>query len=107
MHLTRIFHDSPAATTDMAVLLSEREACVLGRSFGEGTCPERSEGGQAHPATHRSGTETNPAVRLPGGTPILFAHAALRSVPQAGSQFHGLETAIEDPCSKLQGIFEM
>jgi hypothetical protein len=56
------------------------------------------------------------AVRLPGGTPILFALAALRSVPQAGSQFHGLATAIEAPCSltcrraqveSLQGVFEM
>ena len=52
----------------------------------------------------RLGTTT---LRLPGGTPILFALAALRSVPQAGSQFRGLTTAIEAPCSKLQGIFEM
>jgi hypothetical protein len=55
---------------------------------------------------------TNPAVprdELPGGppasperagsrwragTPIYFALAALRSVPQAGSQFRGLATAI-------------
>jgi hypothetical protein len=40
---------------------------------------------------------TNPAVprdELPGGTTILFALAALRSAPQAGSQFHGLATAI-------------
>ncbi len=33
---------------------------------------------------------------LPGGTPILFALAALRSVPQAGFQFHGLATAIHE-----------
>ena len=49
------------------------------------------------PATYRSGTETNPAVprdELPVGTPIFFALAALRSVPQAGSQFRGLATAI-------------
>ena len=52
----------------------------------------------------RLGTNT---LRLPGGTPILFALAPLRSVPQAGSQFRGLATAIEAPCSKLQGIFEM
>jgi hypothetical protein len=42
---------------------------------------------------------TNPAVprnELPGGTTILFALAALRSVPQAGSQFHGLATAIHE-----------
>ncbi|MCG6943910.1 MAG: hypothetical protein LJE87_01055 [Deltaproteobacteria bacterium] len=38
---------------------------------------------------------TNP-LRLPGGTPILFALALLRSVPQAGSQFHGLATAIHE-----------
>ena len=39
----------------------------------------------------RLGTNT---LRLPGGTPILFALAVLRSVPQAGSQFRGLATAI-------------
>jgi hypothetical protein len=39
------------------------------------------------------GTNT---LRLPGGTPILFALAALRSVPQAGSQFRGLATAIHE-----------
>jgi hypothetical protein len=43
----------------------------------------------------RLGTNT---LRLPGGTPIFFALAALRSVPQAGSQFHGLATAIHDIC---------
>ena len=32
------------------------------------------------------------SLRLPSGTLILFALAALRSVPQAGSQFHGLAT---------------
>jgi len=47
------------------------------------------------PATYRSGTETN-TLWLPGGTPILFALAALRSVPQAGSQFRGLGTAIHE-----------
>jgi hypothetical protein len=41
----------------------------------------------------RLGTDT---LRLPGGTPILFALAPLRSVPQAGSQFHGLATAIHE-----------
>ncbi len=34
--------------------------------------------------------------RRPGGTPIFFALAALRSVPQAGSQFRGLATAIHE-----------
>ncbi|MGB6281746.1 MAG: hypothetical protein WBG51_05200 [Syntrophobacteria bacterium] len=41
----------------------------------------------------RLGTTT---LRLPGGTLILFALAALRSVPQAGSQFRGLTTAIHE-----------
>ena len=36
------------------------------------------------------------AGRLPAGTLILFALAALRSVPQAGSQFRGLATAIHE-----------
>ncbi|MGB5922311.1 MAG: hypothetical protein WBG51_03685 [Syntrophobacteria bacterium] len=36
------------------------------------------------------------AGRFPGGTPIFFALAALRSVPQAGSQFRGLATAIHE-----------
>jgi hypothetical protein len=39
-------------------------------------------------------------LRFPGGTPILFALAALRSVPQAGSQFRGLATAIH----KISGL---
>ena len=51
---------------------------------------------------------TNPAVPRDGcpargasacaarGTPIFFALAALRSVPQAGSQFRGLATAIHE-----------
>ncbi|MGB5924083.1 MAG: hypothetical protein WBH36_17795, partial [Syntrophobacteria bacterium] len=68
---------------------------------GQASSPRLRSGqaGQAHPATYRSGTETN-TLRLPGGTPIFFALAALRSVPQAGSQFRGLATAIEAPCSK-------
>ncbi|MDH3895890.1 MAG: hypothetical protein OEV18_00660 [Deltaproteobacteria bacterium] len=45
----------------------------------------------------RLGTNT---LRLPGGTSILFALAALRSVPQAGSQFRGLATAIH----KISGL---
>ena len=47
-------------------------------------------------------------IRRPGGTPIFFALAALRSVlhrkrhlRQAGSQFRGLATAIEAPCPSL------
>jgi hypothetical protein len=34
--------------------------------------------------------------RLRAGTPILFALAALRPVPQEGSQFRGLATAIHE-----------
>ena len=41
----------------------------------------------------RLGTNT---LWLPGGTSILFALATLRSVPQAGSQFRGLATAIHE-----------
>ena len=64
--------------------------------------------GQAAPATYRSGTPRNPAVPRDGcpargasacaarGTPIFFALAPLRSVPQAGSQFRGLATAIHE-----------
>jgi len=43
------------------------------------------------------------AGRLPGGTPIFFALAALRSVPQAGSQFRGLATAIHE----ISGLVDM
>jgi hypothetical protein len=76
--LARIFHELLAATTDMAVLPG-----VLGCRTLRRTVQVR--------------LGTNPAVprdELPGGTPILFALAALRSVPQAGSQFRGLATAI-------------
>ena len=45
----------------------------------------------------RLGCET---LRLHGGKPIFFALAALRSVPQAGSQFHGLAT----PRRELSGL---
>ena len=78
--LARIFHESLAATTDMAVLLG-----VLGCRPLRRTIQVR--------------LGTNPAVprdELPGGTPIFFALAALRSVPQAGSQFRGLATAIHE-----------
>jgi hypothetical protein len=74
--LARIFHESLAATTDMAVLPG-----VLG-------CRRLRRTVQV-----RLGTNT---LRLPGGTPILFALAALRSVPQAGSQFRDLATAIHE-----------
>ena len=57
--------------------------------------PEAWRSRVSAPATYHPGTETN-TLRLPGGTPILFAVAALRSVPQAGSQFHGLATAIHE-----------
>ena len=78
-----------------------------GRPSGRPRVFLRRRSGQAHPATYRSGTPRNQsrgaAGRLPGGTPIYFALAALRSVPhrkrhlrQAGSQFHGLATAIHE-----------
>ncbi len=38
------------------------------------------------------------SLRLPGGKGICIALAALRSVPQAGSQFRGLATAIHEIC---------
>jgi len=60
--------------------------------------------GQAPPATYRSGTPRDQsrgtAGRLSGGTPVFFALAALRSVPQAGSQFRGLAT----PIYELSGL---
>ncbi len=76
LSLARIFHELLAPTTDMAALPG-----VLG-------CRPLRRTGQV-----RLGTDT---LWLPGGTPILFALAALRSVPQAGSQFRGLATAIHE-----------
>jgi hypothetical protein len=52
--LARIIYVSATPTVDMNLLPD-----VLGCSFDEGTCPERSEGGQAHPATYHSGTPRN------------------------------------------------
>ncbi|MDH3802694.1 MAG: hypothetical protein OEU80_11490 [Deltaproteobacteria bacterium] len=46
---------------------------------------------------------TNP-LRLPSGTRILFALAALRSVPQAGSQLRGLATAIHETSGLALGV---
>ncbi|MEJ2234296.1 MAG: hypothetical protein P8X67_10245 [Syntrophobacterales bacterium] len=43
------------------------------------------------------------AKRVPGGTPILFALATLRSVPQAGSQLRDLATAIHE----ISGLSEI
>ena len=49
----------------------------------------------SNPAVPRDGFPARGASACAArGTPILFALAALRSVPQAGSQFHGLATAI-------------
>jgi hypothetical protein len=46
-------------------------------------------------------------LRLPGGTAILFALAASRSVPQAGSQLYGLTTAIhETPGLRAQRVLD-
>ena len=48
------------------------------------------------PFRYASDQSRGTAGRLPCGTPIFFALAALRSVPQAGSQFRGLATAIHE-----------
>jgi len=48
------------------------------------------------PFRYASDQSRGTAGRLPGGTPIFFALAPLRSVPQAGSQFRGLATAIHE-----------
>jgi len=75
-----MFHESPAATADMAALPGVLECRPLQR-------------------TVQVRLEANPAVprdELPGGTTILFALAPLRSVPQAGSQFHVLAAVIHE-----------
>ncbi|MEE8316627.1 MAG: hypothetical protein V3R70_08775 [Syntrophobacteria bacterium] len=74
----------------MAVLLSELKALRAGSlaSSGVGPCDV--------PLRYASDQSRGTAGRLPGGTPIFFALAALRSVPQAGSQFRGLATAIHE-----------
>jgi len=84
MDPARIFYELLAATTDMAILPGVLECRPLRR-------------------TVQVRLGSNPAVprdELPGGTPIFFALAALRSVPQAGSQFRGLATAIH----KISGL---
>ena len=62
-------------------------------SSGVGTCD----------VPFRYASKPTPRDELPGGTPIFFALAALRSVPhrkrylrQAGSQFRGLATLIRE-----------
>jgi len=83
-----MFHElRPSVTTDMAVL-----PCVLGCSFDESTCPERSEGGQAHPATYHLGTVRDQS-RGTGGLPGTRRKRYLR---QAGSQLRGLVTSIHE-----------
>ena len=68
------------------------------------------------PATYRSGTPRNQSrgtscqargasACAARGTPILFALAALRSVPQAGSQFGGLATAIHEISGLVEKFF--
>ena len=71
-----MFHESLAPTADMAVLPGVLGCRTLRRTVQV-----------------RLGFES---LRLPSGTLILFALAALRSVPQAGSQFRGLATAIHE-----------
>src|SRR6056300_1436232 len=81
----RIFHKSLAATTYMAVLPG-----VLG-------CRPLRRTVQV-----RLGTNT---LRLPGGKSIFFALATLRSVPQAGSQFRDLATAIHEISGLIKTFF--
>jgi hypothetical protein len=95
--LARIFHESLAATTDIAALPG-----VLGCSF------DRLRTGGPCDVPFRYASEPIPQYRgtvarhagasacAARGTPILFALAALRSVPQAGSQFRGLATVIHE-----------
>ena len=78
--LARMFHESLTTTTGMVVL-----PCVLGFRSLQRTIQVCL------------GTKT---LRLPGGTTIYFALAALRSVPQAGSRFRGLVT----PIHKTSGL---
>jgi hypothetical protein len=94
-HRARIFHESPAATTDMAVLPGVLGCRTLRRTvqvrLGSNPAVPRGElpgGPSASP--ERAGS------RWRAGTPIFFALAALRSFPQAGSQFRGLATAIHE-----------
>jgi hypothetical protein len=84
--LTRIFFEWPAAEADMGAL-----PCVLRCSF------DFAQDRRTLRRTVQVRLESN-SLRLPGGTPIQFALAALRSVPQAGSQFRGLATPIHDIC---------
>ena len=81
------------ATTDMAILPG-----VLGCSF------DRLRTGSPCDVPFRYASDPIPcgcpargaSACAARGTPILFALAALRSVPQAGSQFRGLATAIHE-----------
>ncbi len=73
-----MFHETVAATADMVVLTGVLGPRILRRTIQV-----------------RLGSES---LRLPGGTPILFALAALRSVTQAGSQFHDLATPFRETC---------
>jgi len=58
--------------------------CVLGCSFDEGTCPERSEGGQAHPAMYYSST---PRVQPPA---VTRWHVHLHGLPTTIHEISGL-----------------
>jgi hypothetical protein len=85
--LARIFHESLAATTDMSVLPGVFGCRPLRRTV------------QVRKPTPCGCQARGASACAARGTPILFALALLRSVPQAGSQFCGLVTAIETPCS--------
>jgi hypothetical protein len=102
--LTRIFHESLAATTDMAVLPGVLGCRPLRRTvqvrkpiprYRGTSCPvarpprlseQARDGGQARPSSSRS---------LRFRLRKSFDETS-RSVPQAGSQFRGLATAIHE-----------
>ena len=93
--LARIFHELPAATADMTVLPG-----VLGCSF------DRLRTGSPCDVPFRYASEPIPRYRgtvARWHTPILFALAPLRSVPQAGSQLRGLATAIHEISGLVEG----
>ncbi len=67
-----------------AVGSTSRKPGVLGCSFDKGTCPERSEGGQAHPATYCSST---PRVQPPA---VSRWHSLLQGLATAIHETAGL-----------------
>ena len=75
-YLTRMIHESATPNENMAAL-----PVFLGSRILRRTVQVRLR---------------HEPLRLPDGTPIFFTLAALRSVPQEGSQFGGLATAVHE-----------